>query len=181
MPEKEPSWPAGMDAAERVRHVARTRTEPRNAGWIAAEADVARDTAAKYLSRMAERGELVAVETEDGTGYRPDPVSAFLHEVRELAEGYSESELTTELGAIADEIDERKRSYEVESLAELRRSVGDDGLSAEQRRERLEAVEEWEYDIETREALRLAITLRESLTTLGSDIEAGAGRFVGES
>jgi hypothetical protein len=36
MNEKEPNWPDGMDAAERVRHVAITWTEPRNAGWIAA-------------------------------------------------------------------------------------------------------------------------------------------------
>lgn len=177
---REPSWPEGMDAAERVRHVARTRTEPRNAGWIAAEADVARDTAAKYLSRMAERGELVAVETAEGTGYRPDPVSAFLREVRELAEQRSADEITAELGAIADEIDEWKRTYGVESLAELRRSVGDDDLSGAERRERLETVEEWEYDIETREALRLAISLRESLTELGDDIDVGSDRAAGE-
>lgn len=178
---KEPSWPDGMDAAERVRHVARTRTEPRNAGWIAAEADVARDTAAKYLSRMVERGELVAVETAEGTGYRPDPVSAFLGEVRDLAEQHSVDELTAELGAIADEIDEWKQMYGVESLAELRRSVGDDDLSGAERRERMETVEEWEYDIETREALRLAISLRESLTQLGGDVELGPDRAAGES
>ena len=56
----------------------------------------------------------------------------------------------------------------MESLAELRQSVGDDELSAEQRRERLDIVEEWEYDIEIREAIRLAIGLKDSLTELGA-------------
>jgi hypothetical protein len=171
MSEKQPSWPEGMDAAERVRHAALTRTTPRNAGWIATEADVSRDTAVKYLSRMADQGELEVVETAEGACYKPDPVTQFLDEVRDLAEAHSLEELTTELRTIGDEIDRWKREYNVESLNELRRSVGNDDLSGEQRRERVEIVEEWEYDIEMREAIRLAISLKESLTELG----AGAG------
>jgi hypothetical protein len=154
-----------MDAAERVRHVALTRTTPRNAGWIATEADVSRDTAVKYLSRMAEQGDLEVVETAEGTCYKPDPVTQFLDEVRDLAETHSQEELTAELRDIADEIDRWKREFDVASLAELRQSVGDDDLSAEQRRERLDVVEEWEYDVEMREAIRLAIGLTESLTS----------------
>jgi hypothetical protein len=154
-----------MDAAERVRHVALTRTTPRNAGWIATEADVSRDTAVKYLSRMAEQGDLEVVATAEGTCYKPDPVTQFLDEVRDLAETHSQEELTAELRDIADEIDRWKREFDVASLAELRQSVGDDDLSAEQRRERLDVVEEWEYDVEMREAIRLAIGLTESLTS----------------
>ena len=168
MSEKQPAWPAGMDAAERVRHVALTRTTPRNAGWIATEADVSCDTAVKYLSRMAEQGDLDVVETTEGTRYKPDPVTQFLDEVRDLAETHSQEELTAELRNIADEIDRWKREFDVASLSELRQSVGDDDLSAEQRRERLYVVEEWEYDVEMREAIRLAIGLTESLTELGA-------------
>jgi hypothetical protein len=171
--EKQPVWPDGTDAAERVRHVALTRTTPRNAGWIATEADVSRDTAVKYLSRMADRGDLEVVETADGTCYRPDPVTQFLDEVRNLAEDHSHEELTDELRAIADEIDRWKREYDVESLADLRQSVGDDELSAEQRRERLDIVEEWEYDIEMRAAIRQAIGLKDSLTELGAGTGSG--------
>jgi Mn-dependent DtxR family transcriptional regulator len=161
-----------MDAAERVRHVALTRTTPRNAGWIATEADVSRDTAVKYLSRMAEQGGVEVVETAEGTCYKPDPVTQFLDEVRDLAETHSQEELTAELRDIADEIDRWKREYDVESLAELRQSVGDDGLSAERRHERLNIVEEWEYDVEMREAIRLAIGLTESLTELGAGTDS---------
>jgi hypothetical protein len=173
MSEKQPSWPDATDAAERVRHVALTRTEPRNAGWIATEADVSRDTAVKYLSRMVEQGDLEAVETVEGTCYRPDPVTQFLDQVRDLAEGHSLDELTTELCDIGDEIDRRKREYDVDDLAELRGTVGSDELSGEDRRERLEVIEEWEYDIEMREAIRLAISLKGSLTELGADTGSG--------
>ena len=173
MGEKQPAWPAGMDAAERVQHVALTRTTPRNAGWIATEADVSRDTTVKYLSRMVEQGDLDIVETAEGTCYKPDPVSQFLDEVRDLAETHSQEELTAELRDIADEIDRWEREFDVASVAELRQSVGDDDLSAEQRRERLNVVEEWEYDVEMREAIRMAIGLKDSLTELGAGTDSG--------
>lgn len=156
-----------MDAAERVRHVAMTRTEPRNAGWIAEEAAVSRDTAVKYLQRMVERSELDAVETEAGTSYRPDEVTGFLRDVRRLAEAHTAEELTQELDAIGDEIDEWKERYDVDSLEELRRSIGRGDLTADDRRDRLETIEEWEYDVEVRESIRLAISLQRSLSTLG--------------
>lgn len=172
MSETDPAWPEDMDAAERVRHVALTRTSPRNAGWIADEADVARDTAVKYLTRMVEQGELEVIETSGGDGYRPDGVAQFLGEVRQLAEEHTLDELTHELDAIGDEIDGWKADYDVDSLAALRQSIGDD-LGAEERRERLETIEEWEYNVEVREAIRLAISLKDSLTTLGGDSISG--------
>ena len=169
MSEKDPRWPDGMDAAERVRHVALTRTEPRNAGWIADEADVSRDTAVKYLNRMVDQGDLEAVETNEGTSYLPDTVTQFLREVRQLAEAHTLEELTHELDAIGEEIDTWKQTYEVESLAELRQSIGRDDLTGDDRHERLEIIEEWEYNIEIREAIQLAISLKSSLTTLGAE------------
>ncbi|MFD1688565.1 hypothetical protein ACFR95_04755, partial [Halolamina salifodinae] len=166
MSETESTWPDGTDAAARVRHVASTRTEPRNAGWIADEADVSRDTAVKYLTRMVEQGDLKTVETEHGTAYKPDEMTQFLDEVRRLAEERSVDELTRELDAIAEEMDGWRELYGVESLSGLRRSVGRDDLTATERRERLDTVAEWEYDVEIREAIRLAISLQESLATL---------------
>ncbi|RQG90889.1 hypothetical protein EA473_19615 [Natrarchaeobius chitinivorans] len=162
-----------MDAADRVRHVALTRTTPQNAGWIAEEANVSRDTAAKYLERMADQGDLEIVETADGTCYKPDDVTQFLREVRTLAEEQSVNELTDELRAIGDEIDSWKSTYDVESLEELRRSIGREDLSSSDRRERLEAIEEWEYNIQVREALQLAISLQSSLTRLDADPRIG--------
>jgi len=155
-----------MDAADRVRHVALTRTTPRNAGWIAEEADVSRDTAVKYLERMTDQGELELVETADGTCYKPDDVTQFLREVRTLAEEQSVGKLTDELRAIGDEIDSWKATYDIESLEELRRSIGREDLSPADRRDRLETIEEWEYNAQMREAIQLAISLQSSLTRL---------------
>jgi predicted ArsR family transcriptional regulator len=166
-------WPDDADAAERVRHVALTRTEPRNAGWIAEEANVSRDTAVKYLRRLVETDELETVETGDGTGYRPDPVTQFLSEVRRLAEEHTLEELTRELDAIDEEIDDWRGIYEVDSLEELRTSLGRDDLDPADRRERLAVAEEWEYDRDIREAIRLAIGLQNSLATL--DVNSLAG------
>ncbi|QCC56919.1 DUF7342 family protein [Natronorubrum bangense] len=173
MSDQSRAWPPEMDAADRVRHVALTRTTPQNAGWIAEEADVSRDTAAKYLDRMADQGDLEVVETADGTCYKPDDVTQFLREVRTLAEEQSVDELTNELRAIGDEIDSWKAAYDVESLEELRRSIGGEDLSSSDRRERLETIEEWEYNIQVREALQLAISLQSSLTKLDADPRIG--------
>ncbi|WP_198667898.1 hypothetical protein [Saliphagus sp. LR7] len=169
MADHPPVWPDGMDAADRVQHVALTRTNPRNAGWIAEEANVSRDTAAKYLSRMADQGELTVVETADGTCYKPDGVTQFLRDVRGLTEEHSVAELTDELRAIGDEIDSWKATYDVASLEELRRTIGDDTLSEDERRDRHECIEEWEYNVQMREALQLAISLHQSLTRLDVD------------
>ena len=170
---KEPKWPDGMDASERIRHVALTRTEPRNAGWIADEAAVSRDTAVKYLGRMVDQGDLECIETKEGTSYKPDSITQFLREVRQLTEEHTVDELTQELNAIGDEIDAWKDTYEVESLAELRRSIGRDDFTGDERRERLEIIDEWEYNIEVRESIQLAISLRDSLTTLGAESFSG--------
>ncbi|WP_266080735.1 DUF7342 family protein [Haladaptatus caseinilyticus] len=181
MSNKNPRWPDGMDGAERVQHVAATRTAPRNASWIAEEADVSRDTAVKYLTRLVEQGELTAVETDAGTCYKPDGVTQFLREVRQLAENNSMDDLTAELHAIGDEIDSWQATYDVDSLDDLRRSLGNDELGGEERRERQEIVEEWEYNIEIREALQLAISLKSSLTTLGADPSVHGSSFEGLS
>ena len=167
MSKKEPRWPENADAAERVRHVTLTRTEPRTAEWIAEEADVPRKTAVTYLERMVEQGDLGVVETAEERSYKPDRVTQFLREVRELAETHPLDELSRGLNTIGEEIDAWKDTYEVESLAELRQSVGRDDLDSEGRRERLETIDEWAYNIEIREAMQLAISLKNSLTTLG--------------
>lgn len=170
MCEQTPDWPADMDAGERVKHVAETRTTPRNAGWIADEAAVSRDTAVKYLSQLADQGLLTTVETERGTCYKPDTVNQFLTEVRDLAESHTLDELTAELNAIGDEIDTWKDEYDVDSLTALRQSIGREDLDADERQNRLEAITEWEYNIEIREAIQVAITLKNSLRNLDSDM-----------
>lgn len=108
---------------------------------------------------------LKTVETSDGTCYKPDSVTQFLHDVRQFAEEHT----FEELNAIGDEIETWKADYEVESVAELRQSIGREDISSEDRRERLDVIEEREYNIGVREAVQLTISLKSSLSTLGED------------
>lgn len=143
----------------RVREVAMTVSEPRNAGEIADAAGVARNTAEKYLQRLVEARTLVAEEHGRETRYRPDPVTQYLDQVRDLIENHSKAELTAELAAIHDDIDAWKEEYGVSSPDELRASVGDEDLSPEERERRMRDAEDWEYYRERVGVVQQAIDL----------------------
>lgn len=53
-------WTGGLSAAERVEAVALTVDEPRTANWIATDAEIAHETATKYLTRLTDEGKLNA-------------------------------------------------------------------------------------------------------------------------
>lgn len=142
---------------DRVRALALTLTEARNAGWVADQADVSRSSAVTYLERMVDSGELVAVERGQETRYRPDPATQYFKELRRLITGHTRDELTDELDAIAEDISERRDRYGVETPTELRRTLGDADLSADERRERRRAVEDWEYDRHQRDLIEQAL------------------------
>lgn len=60
-----------------------------------------------------------------------------------------------------------------DSLAESRQRIGRDDLTGDERRERLEIIDEWEYNSEVRESIQLAISPQSSLTTLGAEPFSG--------
>ncbi|GAB3027812.1 DUF7342 family protein [Natronobiforma cellulositropha] len=163
-------WPVDIDGAERVRHVAQTQTTPRDAEWIAEEADVSTDTAVKCLTWLVDQWDLEVVETTEGTCYKLDGVTHFLRTVRSLAEEHPVEDLIEGIGALSDEIDAWKTTYEVDSLEDLRRSTDSDEFSAEERRERLESVGEWEHFVQLREAHQIAISLQTSLARLHTEL-----------
>lgn len=71
------TWVETTDAATRVRAVALTVTEPRTAGWIAEEAEVARNTAEKHLERLVESTEVRRIESDNAVRYRPDELTRY--------------------------------------------------------------------------------------------------------
>lgn len=133
------------DKLDRIREVAMTVSEPRNAGEIADAAGVSRNTAEKYLQQLVAARTLAVVERGRETCYRPDPVTQYLDQMRDLIEEHSKAELTSELAAMRDEMEAWADEYGVDSPAELRASVGDDDLSAEEREQRVRDAEDWEY------------------------------------
>lgn len=137
------SWSERLSAAERVRMVAETVDEPRTANWVAEEAEVAHETARKYLDRLSEDGRLLAESDGDRTVYRPDPVGQYLTETRELYDGHTPEELTDSLAAMNDDIRSWREAYGVETPNELRASVAD-AADVEEERERRRVAREWE-------------------------------------
>lgn len=138
-----PGWTEAQSTSERVRAVALTIGQPRTANWIAGEADVAHETAKKYLVQLADDGQLVAEESDDRTTYRPDPVGQYLTEMRELYEAHRPDELADSLGEMNEQIRSWQSEYGVETPNELRATIAN-AESAADERERRQTASEWE-------------------------------------
>ena len=137
-------WADGLSGAERVEAVALTVSEPRTANWIATEAEVAHETATKYLKRLADDGKLTADTRGQQTTYEPDPVGQYLLEMRELYEEHSPDELAASLEAMNEQIRTWKRDYDTETPNELRASLGKTGDAADEG-ERRRVAREWDH------------------------------------
>lgn len=162
------SWTESMTARERVETIATTLSEPRTANWIAEQADVKWDTAKKHLDNLAETG--VILVTEDDT-YVPDPTQAYFDHLRELILTNDRAELRGELEAIADRIEDWKTTYEVDSPEDLEATLADD-LSADEIRERRQALRRWENSLRSRDTIQTALQLYDDVQSLTDDVPA---------
>lgn len=153
----------------RLREVAMTVREPRNAGEIAEAAEMSPNTARKYLDQLVDAGVLETVSVGRETRYAPDRKRQYLDQLRDLIERHSKDELTSELAAIRDDIDDWRRTYDVDTPDELRASVGDDATDAADREQRLRDAEDWEYFAQRATVIQEAITLYDSLEAAGRD------------
>lgn len=150
-----------MDSVETlttVREVAVTVSEPKNAGEIADAAGVSRNTAAKYLAQLVEDDVLLAETRGRETTYRPDPVTQYFEQLRELTSDYTKEELTRELDAIQADIERFKSAYDVDRPDELRATVGDVSNADERARRRRDA-DDWEYFEHQRTLIQQALEL----------------------
>lgn len=138
------TWTEALSAAERVRTVALSLGEPRTANWVASEAEVAHETARKYLSQLESEGQLETVTVGEQTGYRPDPVGGYLGEMRELFEAHTPTELAASLERMNEEIRDWQAEFGVETPNELRASIVD-ASTPELDRERQRIASEWEH------------------------------------
>jgi hypothetical protein len=150
------------EKVDRIREVAMTVREPKNAGEIADAAGVARNTAEKYLTQLVEADKLTMIQRGRETCYYPDPVTQYFDQIRDLINEHQKDELTAELAAIREDIDEWKDAYDVESADELRASVGDDIPAAERRQRRHDAAD-WEYYEHQATLIKQAIQLYDTI------------------
>lgn len=151
MTDKREQWAEELSAAERVEAVALTLGESKTANWIATEAEVAHETAVKYLTQLTADGKLREETQGQQTTYRPDPVDQYLTEMRELYEDHSPEELAASLENMNEQIRSWKTSYDVTTPNELRASLSQAEDSADER-ERREVAREWDH-LQTRRRL----------------------------
>jgi len=146
----------------KIREVAMTVREPQNAGEIADSAGVARNTAEKYLMQLVEADKLDTVQQGRETCYYPDPVTQYFDQIREFVDTHTKDELTAELSAIRDDIDDWKQTYDVASADELRTTVGDN-CPADERRQRRHDAEDWDYYEHQAMLIKQALQLYDSI------------------
>lgn len=153
--------PSHNEKLKRIREVAMTVREPRNAQEIAESADVAPNTARKYLRQLVETNQLAAAERGRETVYYPDPTTQRFDQIRQLIEEHSKQELVNELDTIESEIKEWKIEYGVDSPDELRASIS--GKPEEERKSRLQDAEDWEYFEHQSEMIGHAVMLYDTV------------------
>lgn len=163
-------WTESTTARQRVETIATTLSEPRSTNWIAEQAEVTWDTASTHLEDLAASGLLL--ETDDGS-YVPDPTRAYFDRLRKLIVENERMELRDELATIAERIDERRTTYDVESIDDLEATLADD-RPPKAIEERRRALRRWENDRDAREMIRTALDLYDDVRTLTDAVPSTA-------
>lgn len=157
-------WTETMTARDRIESIALTLREPRSVNWIKEQAEVGSwETTKSQLEYLVGAGQLMTVEIDGDTRYKLDPMRAYLDHIQELVVENTKDELRDELEAIASEIAEWKREYDVDSLQELEASLGEE-LSPEEIRDRRKVITYWEENEHHRQLLTNALGLYDDLS-----------------
>lgn len=138
------SWKQHTTGFDRVRSVSSALQKPRTAGWIAAEAHVSEPTARNHLSRLVDLGVLTTDESDRGKTHYPDPIYTRLTALQELVTSNTETELAEQATSVRQDIEDWKDRYGVETPRELRASIANESIPAEESRDRLRAAADWE-------------------------------------
>ena len=171
-------WTEDMTARDRIEAVALTLGQPQSVNWIKQQAEVGSwETTKSHLDHLVEMGALTTVDTNGDSRYVPDPMRAYLDNIRDLVAKNTKDELRDELEAIATEIDDWKREYSVDSLEELDASLGDGELSPEEVRDRRRVISYWEENQQYQRLFTHALQLYDDLTVHAQTIpETAANR-----
>lgn len=131
---------------DRVRMVARQLSEPRTVNWIASEAGWSHEPTKRVLERLVDDGVLHRDDEGAHTTYRPDYRHQVLQEVMRLRDNVQNVEALTErLTEMNAQIRDWESKYGVDSPNELRATLADEDLDAEEESERRERAQDWEH------------------------------------
>lgn len=162
------TWKQDMSGRERVRYVVELLDKPRTVDDIADEAEVSRATADDELERL-KSDDWVKETTVDGKkAYDLNPVRMLFDEITDLIEDNSREELEEQLTELKEGREELSQEYDADTLQELRESLAEEDLSAEEIRERRNVAETWEaVDSELR-LIRHALRMYDDVVGLSS-------------
>jgi predicted transcriptional regulator len=131
---------------DRVRMVARQLSEPRTAHSIASEADWSHEPTKRVLERLVDDGILHHDDSGTHTTYYPDYRRNAIQEAIRLRDSEpTVEELTDRLVEMKAQIRDWKDEFDVESLNQLRGTLAEEALDADEEDRRREIVREWEH------------------------------------
>lgn len=129
----------------RVRMVARQLAEPQTANWIASEAEWSHGPTKRVLERLVDDGILRRDDRGTHTTYYPDYRRQAMQEAMRLRDSeHSVEALTDRLADMNAQIRDWEVEFDVESPNELRGTIADESLAADEVDRRREIAREWE-------------------------------------
>jgi len=131
---------------DRVRMVSRQLSEPQTANWIASEAGWSYGPTKRVLERLVDDGILHRDESGTHTTYYPDYRRQAMQEAMRLRDSeHTVGELTDRLTEMKAQIRGWEHEFDVESPNQLRGTLADDTLDADEEGRRREIAREWEH------------------------------------
>ena len=131
---------------DRVRMVARQLSEPRTANWIASETGWSHGPTKRVLERLVDDGILHRDDSGTHTTYYPDYRRQAMQEAMRLRDsGHTVEELTERLAEMKTQIREWEHEFDVESPNQLRGTLTDGALTADEEDRRREIAREWDH------------------------------------
>lgn len=131
---------------DRVRMVARQLSEPRTANSIASEADWSHGPTKRVLERLVDDGILHRDDSGIHMTYYPDYRRQAIQEAMRLRDSeHTVEEITDRLAEMKTQIRDWKDEFDVESPNQLRGTLVDEALDADEEDRRREIAREWEH------------------------------------
>lgn len=166
------NWKDGLPARERVRQIIETVTDPVSVNWVSKQAGVGWDTAKDELEQLAERGGVRRVDRGKNVRYVPDFTQAYVERIRDLAVTHSRDTLQEELIQAKEEIEGIQERYGVDSRDELEQTLADEEITADEARERQQALRAWEEIADQKQLIRHALHLFDDIRDVDPFIDA---------
>lgn len=166
-----PDWKDDLSSRERVRQVVETVTDPVSANWVSDQADVGWQTARDELEQLADGGDLRRIERDEDVRYVPDFTRLYTERIRTLVLEFSREELREEVVQAKEDVQAIKAEYAVDSRDELEASLSDADVSADEARERRQALREWEEVADELRLLEHALALYDDLYDVDPYVE----------